>query len=571
MRFAKTVTALALACSLALAIPTFAAPAAEEQAGRQEDLELLYQTIRDRHPGPFTNTPEQEFLARIAQIEARIDTEDSMSFGLDLQSLVALIGDSHTTTNLNSILSSGHMFPVSVKWMDGDWVLYQVDASHQGALGQQVTSVNGFSMDQVQEKMAPLISADNEIKLRRQLSQVFGHQEIMVYCGLLKPEEDLTLTLENGTSITLSPLSMQDQSGWPEINGLSQQRQGSAPTDYQKGTYYFSLPLDSRTYYIQYNQCMEDPELPMETFTAQVMADLEQGSYSVLLLDLRNNGGGSDGVIWPLLQVLRRAMDRGMEGVGLIGETTFSSAIINAVELQEMGMALVGEPASGSVDHFGSVRSAQLPNSGLRLGVSSKYIDLGELLDADAGRGVEPLEPDVTAAQTMADTLAGRDSAVEWLLSHPQRLEPRAYPEAPLTRGRLAALLWQAAGSPAAEGTGFSDVLGIEWFLPALRWARESGAASGTGEGAFEAARPVTRQEAAVLLLRTAELLGLGPGQTGTPPEDEAQIEPWALEAVRWVCSTGLMETETGRFRPEEGLTRQEGEAAVERLAALAG
>ena len=48
MRFAKTVTALALACSLALAIPTFAAPAAEEQAGRQEDLELLYQTIRDR-------------------------------------------------------------------------------------------------------------------------------------------------------------------------------------------------------------------------------------------------------------------------------------------------------------------------------------------------------------------------------------------------------------------------------------------------------------------------------------------------------------------------------------------
>ena len=84
------------------------------------------------------------------------------------------------------------MFPVSVKWMDGDWVLYQVDASHQGALGQQVTSVNGFSMDQVQEKMAPLISADNEIKLRRQLSQVFGHQEIMVYCGLLKPEEDLT-------------------------------------------------------------------------------------------------------------------------------------------------------------------------------------------------------------------------------------------------------------------------------------------------------------------------------------------------------------------------------------------
>ena len=79
MRFAKTVTALALACSLALAIPTFAAPAAEEQAGRQEDLELLYQTIRDRHPGPFTNTPEQEFLARIAQILSLIHISSAAS------------------------------------------------------------------------------------------------------------------------------------------------------------------------------------------------------------------------------------------------------------------------------------------------------------------------------------------------------------------------------------------------------------------------------------------------------------------------------------------------------------
>ena len=92
--------------------------------------------------------------------------------------------------------------------------------------------------------------------------------------------------------------------------------------------------------------------------------------------------------------------------MGLIGEATFSSAIINAVELQEMGAVLAGEAASGSVDHFGSVSGFTLPNSGIRVGVSSKYIDLGTLLDADAGRGVVSLEPDVELPQTMADTLA---------------------------------------------------------------------------------------------------------------------------------------------------------------------
>ena len=97
-----------------------------------------------------------------------------------------------------------------------------------------------------------------------------------------------------------------------------------------------------------------------------------------------------------------------------------------------MGIPLVGEPASGSVDHFGSVSGFSLPNSGIQIDVSSKYIDLGTLLDADAGRGVESLEPDIAVPQTMADTLAGRDTAVEWLLAHTETLEQREYPDAPL-------------------------------------------------------------------------------------------------------------------------------------------
>lgn len=176
----------------------------------------------------------------------------------------------------------------------------------------------------------------------------------------------------------------------------------SAPTDYQKGTYYFSLPLDSRTYYIQYNQCKEDPELPMETFTAQVMADLEQGSYSVLLLDLRNNGGGSDGVIIPLLMELAPLVRSGeLELWGLVGEATFSSASINALEIREMGGGLAGEPTSGSVDHFGSTGSFTLPNTGVRVSMSTKFIDTGTLLECAAGLGVEPIQPDVTVYQTL--------------------------------------------------------------------------------------------------------------------------------------------------------------------------
>ena len=359
---------------------------------------------------------------------------------------------------------------------------------------------------------------------------------------LAKAGEPLALTLADGKTVSIAPMPYLSL-GEAEIVQLG--AEVPQPATARQKCNYCALPLSGQVYYIQYNVCQEDPALPMEDFAAQVQADLEAGGYSRVLVDLRNNGGGSDGVIWPLLSVLRQEMDDGTEVVGLIGEATFSSAIINAVELQEMGIPLVGEPASGSVDHFGSVGSFALPNSGVQVGVSTKYIDLGTLLDADAGRGVESLEPDVTVPQTMADTLAGRDTAVEWLLDHPEQLEQRAYPDAPLTRGRFVGLLYEAAGSPApSEAAGFGDLLGVEWYLPAVNWAAEAGVTGGTADGTFAAARPLTWQEAAVFLVRTADALGLEPEAVRTAPlPDGLTAGAWIADALarawRWGPAAG--------------------------------
>ena len=307
----------------------------------------------------------------------------------------------------------------------------------------------------------------------------------------------------------------------------------------------------------------------MEDFAAQVQADLEAGGYSRVLVDLRNNGGGSDGVIWPLLSVLRQEMDDGTEVVGLIGEATFSSAIINAVELQEMGIRAGGRACQRQ---RGPLWLRQwllsLPNSGIQIGVSSKYIDLGTLLDADAGRGVESLEPDIAVPQTMADTLAGRDTAVEWLLAHPETLEQREYPDAPLTRGRFVGLLYAAAGSPAAAAeAGFQDLLGIEWFLPAVNWAAETGVTGGTAEGAFAAARHLTWQEAAVFLVRTAEALGLEPEAVRTAPLPDALAEgAWDQTALELAWEWGLLPEDAGSAAE---IARVQGGAMADTFAAL--
>ena len=92
----------------------------------------------------------------------------------------------------------------------------------------------------------------------------------------------------------------------------------------------------------------------MQTFVNQIDEVLTDESYDRVVLDLRYNGGGSDGVLIPLIHLLEeRYKQDGIQLYTLVGSNTFSSALINAVMLKEVGYIIVGEPTGGSVDHFG--------------------------------------------------------------------------------------------------------------------------------------------------------------------------------------------------------------------------
>ena len=145
-------------------------------------------------------------------------------------------------------------------------------------------------------------------------------------------------------------------------------------------------------------------------------AKLESGDYTKFIIDLRNNGGGSDGVLYPITYLAQQFVADGHAAYVLAGEGTFSSALINTVQLKDVGATFVGTPTGGSVDHFGAVTAFELPNSGIRGQYSNKLIDLGSYYQTVWNYGIESFRPDIEVGQTFADYMDGVDTAVQYIL-----------------------------------------------------------------------------------------------------------------------------------------------------------
>ncbi len=138
----------------------------------------------------------------------------------------------------------------------------------------------------------------------------------------------------------------------------------------------------------------------------------------------------------------------------------------------------------------------------------------------------------------------------------------------PINRLEFVTMLYELAGRPEpAVDTAFVDLSGD----PAAVWAAESGIVSGDGQGNFLPAQVVTREQAAVILARFAQIRGLTLTDTGAAAQllDYVRVSQWARPAVAFCYETGVMPAVAfnGKlFLPQDTFTRQE---AADFLAAL--
>lgn len=127
-----------------------------------------------------------------------------------------------------------------------------------------------------------------------------------------------------------------------------------------------------------------------------------------------------------------------------------------------------------------------------------------------------------------------------------------------LTRAAIVTVLYRLEGSPATVVSDtFSDVPAGQWYSEAVAWAVESGIANGYGDGRFGPNNPITREQLAAFLHRYAKSRNMLLPVSGTLNQpDAAKVDAWAIEAMTWAYSKGIIEEADGNLAPLDNALR---------------
>lgn len=384
-----------------------------------DDVYFLFHAIDTTHPDPsFKLGPSRHSDEKTAIINALNRPVSEKDFWTTVASFLASIGEPHTsidpeTDEYSSFAKTGGLlFPLDVQAIHGS--LYVVEDHSSGSpvpFGSQIMAINGIPTDNILGEIEKSVSGDNkEVKdwliagdFRAYLWQIFGFSGN--FCVTYSPPASA-----EETAIDLSGISQLDIDKWSNTQ--------AAYTE--QANYTFSEPsvgvalLTLRSFRASIRPQFDD-------FLASSFARMKSDRDHALIVDIRNNVGGSTDLSEDLLEFLTNKPFRQISSGEflssghvvdfrnvltkpkptpllfkgrvyiLVGPGTYSTAAMFAgtVRYYKAGI-LVGEPTGGTPTLYGNRKAFTLPHSHFAVYVSQNFY-----VGADGSETPNPVNPDV--------------------------------------------------------------------------------------------------------------------------------------------------------------------------------
>jgi len=450
----KILVVLSLAI-LTMTVGVLGEPINSEQA--IEDARYLRETLESIHPNLYFTRDREEsdkqFKEILGELKTRKNWAEKSLFG-QLAPYVASFKDGHTFLSIiepfqEYVLQGGKIFPLTVKINQGKITVAANYFKPEPSRGALVKSINGVPYSELYTRIASVLGAKRRAHLELTISRSFP-----VYIWALFDFGDrYEIIYENESGVKKTAL----------LHGLSvnelREKQGNSSGG-ENLKWFLSFPRNDVAL-LTINTFAGSLKDEFETFVQKSFEKIEASGAESLVIDLRNNGGGStelsdylygfvsskpfrtfSEVRVKLSEPIRKRLaetrpefelpeketltytseleapperkTRFDEDLFVLtGPGTFSTATDFAAMIKDYGIGkIAGEETGGLASSYGDIYFDRLPNSNLKFGVSFKYfLRPGGF---DNGRGVMPdikinsTGPDSEAEDTVLASLLDR-------------------------------------------------------------------------------------------------------------------------------------------------------------------
>jgi hypothetical protein len=418
---------------------------AQKEPGRKftdnqwySDLDSMISFMLETHPDLLSKTPEQIFTNEINQLKTSIHELTDYEIITRFNKLVSLANDGHSLF-MGSNLSDKY-FPVRIEPFSDGYYVTSVSKEFAGIYRARVTKIGKFNSDKAFEIISSVTSGDNYYSKLYWTTRNLTMSSILKGSGIIDSPDLLALEIVDKTN-TLQTISLKaneypfeedpfhlwfwQKNAVPATNYINLLTESTVnPPQRLKNSmkpYWFEYIRENKTLYFCFNSCENDTDKPFNDFIKSLWQTVDTEKPEKLIIDLRNNLGGTNSYLQPLIHgiICHNEINKRGHLFVMTSRKTFSAAMHCATWIERNAQPIfVGEPTGAGSNHCADPNLYILPNSKLMLMVSTTYWQNGWPWDKR-----EWIEPEIRFDVTSQEYFDGKDKALDSILVYKSNKE----------------------------------------------------------------------------------------------------------------------------------------------------
>lgn len=385
--------------------------------GWRYDIDYLVAEARRMHSGPERPAYSSAFASAAEALKESVAGLSNDEIVVQLQRLAALLGDGHTGIygpgSDSRLEFDRKTLPVLFRAFDEGLFIVEAEGGASRWIGSRVVAFGPRSTAEVLGDLRTRVHHDNPqtvlwLGVRHSLRRLPFLQAI----GATSDPSAVTLTLEDRHGAQHAVRMEGGSFSFPR-----KLRPPPGPVEPPRwlrhvDRNYWLDPIPAvHALYWQFNQVRDREHGPsLAAFADTLRVGLEETGARTLIIDVRHNNGGNNGLLDPLLRTLVwwEQDESGRRIFVITGPNTFSAAqnFINRLE-KWTDAVFVGEPSSSRPNFSGEETPLVLPYSRVRGSISNRYWQ-----DSDPDDARPWIPPQVPVRFSADDYFSGRDPAL---------------------------------------------------------------------------------------------------------------------------------------------------------------